>query len=433
MKYNLNVSLRKLGIQIVTNLKSLIFAFVVAIIIWVAISFQMFPNITGRIELEIIAEPTPYMRDLHLVLADEFSETEHFTIEGKRYDVSALNSEHFYAYLDFSDVRGAGVYEVDVVVRARSDANAAFLVQNEKQKRTVKIIQVAEKALRIVPETGHLEVEEGLTIEHAGVTVNPDTITISGEKSLIDSIAFAQVRAIGSYPLARADTLSGELAFLDENGLPVYHEGVSFENRAFTVDVPVFKRGTLPLEVGISAPDNFNIEELRNKIRIDPDELTIASPDTSIDSLNSLSLGTVSLSEITFGNLESGLPIQIALPDGYANISGNTTARLTFDEIEGYGARQFDVSTNNVRVANVPSGYVVNFVTRVIRVRVVGPSDVIHAMTADDIVGTINFAGVTDISAGAREIGVKFMVDGTNVSAWVSGEYKVNIDIVSAP
>ena len=412
-----------------TNLKAIIFAFVVSVIIWLAISFQWFPTIVDTIEVPVSAELTAYMRDVKLELSDEFNEKINVSLEGKRIDISKLNADDFYAFLDFSDVKAPGEYDVRVIVRAREDANSAFLVHGSSITARVKIIQMAEKTLRTTPDVQSIVAGGGMTIEAANIKVNPESITIYGEKSLIDAIYSVRVSAVSEFALLATSVLEGRLAFLDSNGEIVNGEGVYTEERAFTVTVPVFKRKTLPLDISIIAPNNFDLASFYEKIRIEPKELTIASPDATIDNHRHWNLGTISLSDITFVYLEAGLPIQIVLPEGYMNVSGNNEARIVFNDVGDYDVRTFQVPATNISNINAPTGFRVNHITRMIPVKVVGPSNVIYSMTIADIKGTINFAGVTDIAAGERSIGVRFTIEGRNVSAWVIDEYKIDIGI----
>ncbi|MCL2071407.1 MAG: hypothetical protein FWH07_04130 [Oscillospiraceae bacterium] len=431
--YDIKDALSSFAKSFLTNLKTIIFAFIVSVIIWLAISFQFFPNVDSTFDVPVSAELTAYMRDVKLELSEAFNETIEVTVSGKRYEIASLGEADFYAAFDFTDVREAGDYDVRVIVRAREEENAGFLTPGREITKAVKIIQIAEKTLRTDSDAQYIEAIEGMTIDYTRVTVSPESVLISGEKSLIDSIHGVRVSAVSGELLSATSTLQGEPIFFDSRGVQIspqiIGEGITIEERAFTVTVPVFKRKTLPLKVSINAPDNFDLDSLHERMRIEPEELTIASPDASIDNYDAWDIGTVSLSEITFGNLEAGLSIPISMLGGYENVSGNNVARLVFDDIEDYGVRMFEVPSSNINNINVPAGYSVKHITRMIPVRVVGPSNIIHSMTVADITGTITFAGITDISAGERLIGVTFTIAGSNVSAWVIDEYKVDIEI----
>ena len=429
--YNLNMkeALSKFISSFLTNLRTIIFAFIISVIIWLAISFQFFPDIILTVEVPVSAEPTAYMNDVSLELADELDETVTVSFEGKRSEISSLNADDFYAYLDFSDIKMAGYQDVAVKVKVKDELNARFLRTDDSVLRTVKIIQTAEKTLRIIPDVQKLETTGGMMIESAGIVITPDVITISGEKPLIDSVHSVRVRVVSDEPLITTTVLNGELEFLDSRGNIILNDGIYTEERAFNVTVPVFKRKTLPLEVSIIAPDNFELDSLYNKMSIEPKDLTIASPNDSIDNLEGLNIGTISLSDITLGYLENGIPIQITLPEGYENISGNNEVRVIFDEIGDYDVRTFQVSTANFNNLNIPSGFKVDYITRTITVKVVGPSNVIYSMTSADIIGAINFAGVNDISVGEHSIGVRLTVEGSNVYAWAIGDYKIDIEV----
>jgi hypothetical protein len=417
------------GKSFLSNFKTILFALVVAVVIWLAISFQLFPNVQLDIEVPVSADLTDYMRDVNLELTEEFNQTVTVSIEGKRYDVAGLGEEDFYAFLDFSEVREAGEYNVPVVIEKRADSN--FLITSRNITKSVEVIQTAEKTLWTVPDVQGLEVGEGMTIDYANIIVNPAVITIWGEKSLVDSVYSVRVNAMNfGAAISGIATLSGELVLLDVDGEQIFDTGIHVEDRAFSVTVPIFRHKTLPLEVTIiNEPNNFNLNSLYNRMSILPAELTIASHDDSIDKRDSWSLGTVSLNNLTIRELQDGFTIPITLAEGYANMSEVSEARIVFDDIDGYGMMTFNVSSDNFRSINLPPGYEVSYITSRIPVKVVGPSNAIGSMTAADIDGTIDFAGITDVSSGSRTIGMKFTVAGSNVRAWVIDEYRVDVVI----
>jgi hypothetical protein len=158
-----------------------------------------------------------------------------------------------------------------------------------------------------------------------------------------------------------------------------------------------------------------------------PPELTIASPDDSIAALTRWSLGTISLGSITFEDLVSGRDVAVVLPPGYINVSEYSSVMLRFDDSD-YGVMQLSVPSSNFTVINTPDGYNATPLNRRIPITVIGPQEVIGAMTVADIEGTINLAGVPDVAPGTRFVSGTFTVAGTEVTAWVVGStYDVEV------
>jgi YbbR domain-containing protein len=433
----MKIALLNFSNSLLSNIKSILFALVLSVIIWLAISFQIFPNVPQTIPLvPISAELTAYMQDSSLELTGEFSETIDVSIEGKRYDMAGLTADDFYAYLDLSDVREPGEYEVDVVVQAREGREQNFVITNNSEVKSVRVIQTANKTLLIIPDIEHVEIAKGMSVDKEKVTVNPETVTIHGEKSLIDTVYSARVSAVvlTDEPLSTTADLPVNLTLYDKDDQPVEVNNendeamINIEDRAFTVTIPVFKHKILPLDVEIrNIPANFRQSSLLDKMRIEPKELAIASPDSSIDKYERWDLGTISLGDITLRDLRDGIQIPIVLPEGYMNMSDEEYATIVFDDIEAYGEMSFTVPSSNFTTINIPPGFrVSDYLNR--QVSVVGPSRVIGSMSANDIRGEISLAGIPDVSEGRMSISVRFTIAGSSTRAWVIDK-RIDIEI----
>ena len=66
--------------------------------------------------------------------------------------------------------------------------------------------------------------------------------------------------------------------------------------------------------------------------------------------------------------------------------------------------------------------------TNQIDVTAVGPSDIVKNLSSDDIFGTINLLGI-QVDPGVRNITVTVRVSGQYRTAWITGDYKVDLRI----
>ena len=172
-------------------------------------------------------------------------------------------------------------------------------------------------------------------------------------------------------------------------------------------------------------PVNFKIDDIRYNMSIN--ELTIASPDNSIDNLEAIDIGEISLSSLTLKDLQGGVALPVKLPEGYKNISGNKTVTVSFPDSENYGQLGFTALLDTVSIINAPANYNVRVLTNEMVVNVVGLSTYIQTMTSSDVFATINLLG-TELTEGTKSVSVTFRLKGANVEAWVTGEeYKVEI------
>ena len=222
-----------------------------------------------------------------------------------------------------------------------------------------------------------------------------------------------------------ADVPAG-LVYYSNSGSKIIKPNVTASEDNFSVNVPVYKVKTLPVRVMFTDyPSNFNIEKLRYNMSIS--EITIASPDNSIDNREAIDIGEISLSSLTLKDLQGGVALPVKLPEGYKNISGNKTVTVSFPESESYGQLGFTLALDNISIINAPGNYNVRALTNEMVVNVVGLSSYIQAMTSSDISATVNLLG-TELTEGTKSVSVTFRLKGGNVSAWVTGEeYKVEI------
>ena len=85
---------------------------------------------------------------------------------------------------------------------------------------------------------------------------------------------------------------------------------------------------------------------------------------------------------------------------------------VSFEDAENYTFLSYTVQKDNIRIINAPDNFDVNVLTNELSVNVTGPADM----------GTTLTAGLKDVTA-------EFTLRGTKVRSWVTGEYKVSIQV----
>ena len=221
--------------------------------------------------------------------------------------------------------------------------------------------------------------------------------------------------------------------YFNKNGVKLVSPKLSCSASEFIVNVPIYKVKTLPVQVkftGSKYAAGFSAQDLEYTMSID--ELTIGSPDSSIDNLDAIDIGEISLNSLTLKDLQGGVQLPVELPEGYKNISGNKSVTVTFPQAEEFGQLGFTVPSDNFTVINKPSNFDVKVLTNELVVNVVGYSNYIQTMTSSDIYATINLLGM-ELTQGTKTVSATFRLTGANVQAWVAGEeYKVELLITDA-
>lgn len=421
----MNNFFKRFAAKFLTNIKTIIQAAVASVIIWFFISIQVFPNITQHIsDIKVDCFPTQHMVNENLQITSVDTDSITVQIQGKRYSISQLSGEDFTAVCDLSGIYESGEYTVDIIVEP-ADSSVECEIVSDKLTAKVNVIKIISREVSVVPSADGVKIAEGMQIEGA-LTVSPSTVVVTGEEKLVNSIG--KIEAVPDYSEALDETaeLNSVPVIYNRQGAKMLNSDLALSEGKFLVNIPVYKVKTLPLNVKFTSPSaNFNLSNLKYSMSIT--ELTIASPDNSVDNLDAIDIGEISLSAITLKDLQGGVVLPIKLPDGYKNISGNKTVTVYFEDSEEYGQLGFTVPSENINVINAPSNFDVEVLTNVLTVNVVGLSSYIQEMTSDDIFATVNLLGV-GVGEGTKSVSATFRLTGMNAMAWVTGEeYKVDL------
>ncbi len=415
----------------VKELRTIIFAVLIAIIVWFAISMQIFPDVSAHVnDIPLTVTPTEYMNEHSLTVEEGYAEKVSVQIRGKRYDVGNLSAEDFAAEADLSSVTAAGEYEVKVNVRSLNNSDCEI----EDSNLTIKInvMKTVSKTYSISDGTLKVTADEVVPTDNMkidSIAVEPSTITLTGDSKDIESVKSVEIRSLFAGEANSSVTSKGKVVLLGANGGVIENPDITYDNTNFTVEVSLFKQKTLPLTVQfVNVPSNFDIDSL--KYSIYPETLTVSSPDDSLDAQDKFEVGTIDLAQLTTKYLQR-LSLPITLPDGYKNISGNTSAMITFEDAENYTFLGFAVQKENIKVINVPENFDVEVLTNELNVHVTGPAEEIAALSSSDIFVTVNLMGTT-LTEGLKDVTAEFTLRGTKVKSWVTGEYKVSISVTEA-
>lgn len=410
-----------------SNFKTIIQAIVLSVVLWFVISIQIFPNITLHIsDVEVLCEPTQYMLNENLQITSPAIENITVQIQGKRFDISSLTNEDLVARCDLSGIYESGQYTVNILVEP-ADPSVQCTVLSDSLTAEISVTKIITREVPVEPSASRLRIAEGMQIE-GELTVLPETVLITGEENLVNAVGRIEAAPEYAGQLEESAELRSSLDFYNQQGVKMLDPAFSMNESVFTVNVPVYKVRTLPLNVQLTNfPTNFDLSSLKYSMSIK--ELTIASPDSSIDNLEQIDIGEISLSSLTLKDLQGGVALPVKLPDGYKNISGNKTVTVYFEDYDSFGQLGFTVPFENINVLNKPSNYDVDVLTNQLTVNVVGLSSYIQGMTSDDIFATVNLLGV-EIAEGTKSVSVSFRLTGGNIKAWVTGEeYKVDLQL----
>lgn len=402
-----------------------------AVIIWFAVSIQLFPNVHDHVDgITVTAEPTSYMQRENLQITD-FQQDISIQILGKRYVIGTLTAEDFTASLDLSGITSPGNHTVNVDVNM-VQPNSDYEIISNNLTASVEVERIISKEIALEVNTNFIAVGEGLQIQTEDITLSSANVVISGEQSLVNSVAKAVIEPRFDGILTETTKINGTVAIYDADGTKIETDKLDYQADNYTVTIPIYRVKTLPLNVSFNYPPNFDASSI--KYSIFPQEITIAAPagDMSIENYERIDVGEIDLTDITSRDLQNSIRLTISLGDGYKNLSGIGIVQVTFEDIDSYGRLEFPVSTENFTILNGDPSYDYSFVTSQIDITAVGPSDIIKNLSSDDILGTVNLLG-TPAETGVKNVTVSIRVAGQNNRAWIAGDYRIDIMVTEKP
>lgn len=400
------------------NYKTLILAFLLSFTLWIVVSIQVFPTIEKEVNnVSVEAHLTDYMVRNNLQIVNDINQTVNIKIQGKRYDISRLDSQDFYASVDLSEVTSAGKYNVTLEVFAKTNEDYTLL-EVEPKTLSLEIDKIITKEFPITGTAPDISLPEGFYADD--VTTSPETISVTGSASMLEKIERIEAKSTFHGEIMESTQTNSEIIIYGSNGTKIVSDKLKLSTELVTVNIPIFKQKELPLKITINYPANFDADSLKYEIR--PETITVAAPNNTIDNQSQLDIGTINLSDIT-PNANTYLPI--VLPDGYKNLSGNNSATITW-KTENYGLLDYTVTSDDIEIKGTPDNYNVSLTTTALTVTVTGPSDLITGIVKGDITATVNLMGVT-LRPGTQDVTATVSIKGTGQKCWVTGDYKVTI------
>ena len=405
------------------NVWIVLISVILAFVAWFAISVNEFPEIDkSLIGIPIEAEPTDFMKSNNLQIIGDYTGTTDIRISGKRYDISDLKAEDFTAALDLTNVRRAGTYDLSVTIACKNDKVEYSLVENTQMAVTITVDEIAAREFPITASAPDISLPEGYYVDE--ITSNPPTVTITGSVSVLDEINRVEANASYDGSTLESHEVKTDLTIYKNNGSRLDNSTVKLSTDNVLVNIPILIQKELPLKFRFTGvPQNFDIDTL--KYTMQPQSIMVAAPDGSINNLIELE-DPINLTDIRINQTVSTVPIK--LPEGYKNLSGINSVRITWD-IADYSKLDFPVS--NITIVNEPDNMDVSVITRELTLTVIGPSEDISALSSTDFYVTANLLS-TSLHDGSQDVPVSIIISGSSgKTCWAVGSYKITVSAVT--
>ena len=391
-----------------------------AVIAWMAVTIVVQPGTTTTIynvPVDFSYDSAAYTsRGLSIVNAEE--KTVNLKLSGDGYTIGSLSANDFVVYPDWSSVRDSGEKSLRLQVRSQSTLLTGVSVSIDGDN-TVDVVfdVVEEKTLPIQVTTNYLKIADGYILY--GTDISKETVTLSGPSTELSKVETY------SGELTSPVTLDTGLRFYTRSGGEVKFEYTTLETDSVEVTLQVYKLATLPVEVSfINAPRDFDPSVL--VYSLSKKTLNVAGPESQIDRLSTLSVGTIDLS--TFA-LDKVYEMPIELPSGIRLLDNISSITVSFDSSR-LETKTMNLPASCVQVINLPSTYTLTVETeRLMNVTLCGPAGSLEALNPEQVVIEID-ADDFYVAIGQQNIACRLYVP-ANDKIFALGSYVVQCKIES--
>ena len=397
-----------------------------AIIAWMAVTIVVQPGTTTTITnvpVDFTYDSSAYTsRGLSIVSAPEKSVN--LKLSGDGYTIGGLSASDFVVYPDWSSVRDSGEKTLRLQVRSQSALLTGVSVSIDGDN-TVDVVfdVVEEKTLPIQVTTNYLSIADGYILY--GTDVSKETVTLSGPSSELSEVETCTAEVTHNGDLTDSVTLDTPLRFYTRSGKEIKFGYTTLEAESVEVTLQVYKIATLPVTVSfINAPRDFDSSVL--SYALSKKTLNVAGPETQIDRLSSLSIGTIDLSTFALNKVYE-MPIE--LPTGIHLLDNLTSITVSFDSSR-LETKTMNLPSACVQVVNLPSTYTLTVETeRLMNVTLCGPAGALEALTPEQVVIEID-ADDFSVAIGQQNIACRLYVP-SNGKIFALGSYVIQCKIES--
>lgn len=353
------------------KLLSLLLAFV----LWLLVVAYYNPETTNLIkDIPItINYDNAILEQQGLILVTVPDETVDVQIEGRREILALISKDKVSAGIDISSVTKAGEYDLPVVIGL--DGQTVTTLSQSVNTLTLKF-EKAVKSQFAVDAITEGKVEKGYFLEKVA---NPTVVTVTGPESVVSKIATIQA-VVSQEKFAESGVYDAAIRYIDAAGNTLDDAFLSLDAEAVKVNVNIFVEKVVPLTLELINSSGGNDKSYLIP-KITPESITIAGSEDALAQINSISLGTLDVAEITKNYSEKKVPI---LPNGIKNLDAleNASVDISFEDII---SKKIELGLDKVKVENIAKGNKIQLPDGKISVMIRGNAADVEKMAAKDI------------------------------------------------
>lgn len=401
-----------------------VFSLVLSFVIWIAVAANSGESVyytVTDIPVELELSEDAVADGLTVVSVDNVPIQDYSVsvkVTGNSVTVGSLTPSDIQVYgSNLGNIVTSGTYNVTLAARpvgVKSNYSITSVTPNEV---TVVVDRNIEKSFDIESQ---IVASSPADYYMGSPTFSSKSVSIKGPEQSVSKVSKVVVNATVQEEITQTTTLKKQkIILLDTDGNAITDDSLIVEPAEVDVTIPVLTKKTVPIVVDYeNKPKGLAIEHF---VTVEPSEIEIAASKDIIDSIDSISVGTLDFSSLYPDTRYSDF--EVVMPEGVRNLNNIEKARVNFNYDD---MATVEKQITSFQFMNVPEGLSAQYSSySSIQVRVIGPEAELNELKDSDISAVID---LTDANMGTFDMPVKVRISGIT-SCWIYGTYSVNVTV----
>lgn len=408
-----------------SRLGYILLAVLCAVVLWlyVDITTESDAYTTIRnIPVTILGEDT--LSEQGLMITEVEDATVTLKLTGVRAVISQMDRDNVSITVDAAgQITEAGEQELSYNITWPSNTSLTNFSVTSRSPSTITVV-VTEMETREVSVSGVFtgSVADGYLYDSADFQLGVETITVSGEATLVEQIDHAQV-VLDAEELTSSWTGTLPIQLVTADGTEVEQDTLTLSQTETEVTFPVRCVKEVPLKVTFQAGGGATTDDITYEMS--QEAVLISGTEETLSSISELKVGTIDLSQVI---TSEEYTFTLQMPEGVTNESSYSTVTVSV-QISGLTTQK--VETSDIRLVNVPDGITATLITESLEVRIRGDEATMALLTADDVYVEADLSEIDANATGTCTVPAEVKVQGmSNIGAIDS--YSVVVEISEA-
>ncbi len=326
-----------------------IFALFIAIILWSYVMSEKDPEITTKIKNVTVSLTNVSALDRQgLVIMDPQEATVNVEVAGKKSELDKLDkfsAKNILAQVDLSGYN-EGQVKIPVTVSLQNQGSSIRIVSYEPKEILFSFDKLIPKEMPVTIQTvGSLPPDYVL----GDMTKKPQKVLIRGPRTWVNAVSDI-IATVDLNNRTMPEINSFPIKLVDDKGNDV--RGVEKEPNLVEIDIPIYRKATLPIELQTvgELPDNYAI----TNIIISPSRIAVKGDNTVAD-LTKINTKTIDINTLLD---KVAMDVELDLPEGVQLVNPNEKITI-FYNIEEVVSKDFTFNQGEINTINLDDNLIV--------------------------------------------------------------------------